>query len=284
VRANHTGLLIALLVISAPVLLVMGSWNEITAGSTQEESAKATAAEESDPSGSAEEDPADAGAAEAPTGPGSKPLADPRGYVALTYDDGPNAELTPTLLDTLAAYEAPATFFVQGNHTKENPEIVRRELDEGHVVGNHTYDHLDLTATDAEQARRQLLGTNEVLEQDVGFTPALYRPPYDRHSPEVDAIAADLGLTRASWTYRHDPHDWDHPSGEGKPAKEVCSEVVSESEPDDVVLMHDRFEGTVEAAPCIIRGLRERGLEPGRLEVAGRPSSRNGDSFIRVVP
>jgi hypothetical protein len=58
-----------------------------------------------------------------------------------------------------------------------------------------------------------------VLEQEVGFKPELYRPPYDRHDPGVDATAAELGLTRASWTYRHDPHDWDDPSGEGKPGR-----------------------------------------------------------------
>ncbi len=271
---SRSGWLIAIAVVVAPLVLVAGSWSEIRAGSSVEQSAAATADEESS---------ADA-PADTPSGPGARPLADPRGYVALTYDDGPHEELTPQLLDTLAAYQAPATFFVQGNYTKEHPEIVERELDEGHVVGNHTYDHLDLTSTDPEQVRRQLQGTNEVLEQDVGFKPELYRPPYDRHDADVDAIAGELGLTRASWTYRHDPHDWDDPSGEGKPAEQVCSEVVSESQPGDVILMHDRFAGTVEAAPCVIRGLREQGLEPGRLAVSDQPSPKNGDSFIEVVP
>lgn len=272
------------MLVAAPLLLVAGSWSEITAGNP---SAQTAAAASGDPSGEADAGggEADAGDEEAaPTGPGSRPLRDPRGYVALTYDDGPHAELTPRLLDTLAAYQAPATFFVQGNHTAENPELVQRELDGGHVVGNHSYDHMDLTATDPEQARRQLLGTNEVLEEELDFTPELYRPPFDRHNPEVDAIADELGLTRASWTYRHDPHDWDHPSEQGKPADEVCREVVTEAQATDVILMHDRFEGTVEAAPCIIRGLRERGLEPGRLAVGDQPSSKDGDSLIEVVP
>ena len=99
--------------------------------------------------------------------------------MALTYDDGPSAELTPQLLDTLAAYQAPATFFVLGDRIRESPELVERELDEGHVVGNHTYDHLDLTAIDPEQARRQLQDTNEELAE-IDFEPELYRPPYDR--------------------------------------------------------------------------------------------------------
>lgn len=293
-RGPRAGWLLAAALVAAPLLLVAGAWGEITAGPGAEQTASAAP---QDPAASADADASEAesdadtsepGSGEpaggGPKGPGARPLADPRGYVALTYDDGPSEALTPRLLDTLAAYEAPATFFVQGDHTAEHPEIVERALEDGHAVGNHTYDHLDLTATDPEQARRQLLGTNEVLDEELGFTPELYRPPYDRHSPKVDSIAADLGLTRASWTYRHDPHDWDHPSGEGKPAGEVCRQVVTEAEPTDVILMHDRFEGTVAAAPCIIRGLRERGLEPGRLAPSDQPSSKNGDSLIRVVP
>lgn len=264
-NAPRAGWLLALVILAAPLLLVAGSWEQINDGPGTTD-AEAGTTEGSEPSG-----------------PGARRLRDPDGYVALTYDDGPSPELTPKLLDTLAAYDAPATFFVQGNHTQENPDLVRRELDEGHVVGNHTFDHLDLTSTDPAQVRRQLLGTNEELAK-IGHTPVLYRPPYDRHDPQVDAIAEELGLTRASWTYRHDPHDWDHPSEQGKPADEVCRGVVDQAAPSDVILMHDRFQGTVDAAACIIRGLRRNGLEPGLLEVADRPSSKNGDSFIKVVP
>jgi peptidoglycan-N-acetylglucosamine deacetylase len=284
-RTSRGAWALALLLVAAPLALVAGSWDEINGGDGVEQTASAASSQQ-DPSAidSEAEASGEDVASEVPTGPGARPLRNPRGYVALTYDDGPHEELTPQLLDTLAAYRAPATFFVQGNHTSEHPEIVQRELDEGHGVGNHTYDHLDLTATDDEQARRQLLGTNEVLDEEVGFQPELYRPPYDRHDPGVDAIAAELGLTRASWTYRHDPHDWDDPSGEGKPAQEVCDQVVTEAAAGDVILMHDRFAGTVEAAPCVISGLRERGLEPGRLEIADKASPKNGDSFIAVVP
>jgi peptidoglycan/xylan/chitin deacetylase (PgdA/CDA1 family) len=277
-KSSRAGWLLALFFVAAPLLLVAGSWDEINAGPGAEATASASPGVAEKSANVTLED-----LQSAPSGPGSSPLADPRGYVALTYDDGPNAELTPQLLDTLAAYEAPATFFVQGNHTQENPELVERELDEGHVVGNHTYDHLDLTAIDDEQVRRQLQGTNEELAE-IGFVPELYRPPYDRHDPRVDAIASELGLTRASWTYRHDSHDREDPSGAGGPPSEVCSIVVDQAGPGDVILMYDRFQGTVDAAPCIIRGLRKQGLEPGRLEVSEKPSPKNGGSYIDVRP
>lgn len=277
-RHSRAGVLLALVILAAPLVLVASSWGEITSSGGE----SATAATKG---GGGSPDPEEAATpqTDAPTGPGARPLADPSGYVALTYDDGPAPELTPRLLDTLAAYDAPATFFVQGNHTSEHPELVKRELAEGHVVGNHTFDHLDLTAIDPDLVRRELQGTNEELAK-IGFTPQLYRPPYDRHSPQVDAIAEELGLTRASWTYRHDPKDWDDPSQQGKPAGVVCKSVISQARAGDVILMHDRFEGTVDAAPCIIRGLRMRGLEPGRLEVASEPSPKNGDSYIAVAP
>lgn len=277
-RRSRTGWPLAAALAAAPLLLVASSWGEISSGEAAGQPAGAAPAAAPAPKRAG---PTGTGAGE-PAREGARPLPDPRGFVALTYDDGPHGELTPRLLDILAAYDAPATFFVQGDHAAEHPDLVERELDEGHEVGNHSYDHMDLTATDSEQARRQLLGTNEVLAE-LDYTPALYRPPYDRHSPEVDEIAAELGLTRASWTYRHDPSDWDHPSGEGKPAGPICEAVVSQAEPGDVILLHDRFEGTVEATPCMIAGLRERGLEPGRLEPASRPSAKNGDSYIKVV-
>jgi peptidoglycan-N-acetylglucosamine deacetylase len=266
-KSSRAGWLLALAIIAAPLLLVAGSWSEITSGSGTGQTAVASQGQ---------------GQGDNVTGPGSRPLRDPRGYVALTYDDGPSPELTPKLLDTLAAYDVKATFFVQGNHTHDNPELVQRELDEGHVVGNHSYDHPDLTAADSEQVRRELLGTNEELGK-IGYTPTLYRPPFDRHDPRVDAIAGSLGLTRVSWTYRHDPQDWDTPEGLGKPADVVCKSVVSQAAPGDVILMHDRFQGSVDAAPCIIRGLRGEGLEPGIVQVAGKYSPKNGDSYIKVV-
>jgi peptidoglycan-N-acetylglucosamine deacetylase len=225
----------------------------------------------------------DSGETETLPAAGSQQLPAPAGYVALTFDDGPDPELTPRLLDVLEEYNAPATFFVEGAKIHAYPEIVRREADEEHVVGNHTYDHANLLSLSDEEAWRQIRGTTEELEQ-IGVVPELFRPPYGAHDDRIDAIVADEGLTLTLWSYSADPRDWEAPGGEGKPAAEVCEAVVEKAQDGDLILLHDRLAGTVEAVPCIIRGLRERGLEPGRVVRSGKPSEQNDGSLVTVVP
>jgi peptidoglycan/xylan/chitin deacetylase (PgdA/CDA1 family) len=225
------------------------------------------------------------GAGETETLPaaGSQQLPSPDGYVALTFDDGPDPELTPVLLDTLQAYNAPATFFVEGAKVRAYPEIVRRTADEEHEVGNHTYDHANLLSLDDEEAWRQIRGTTEALEE-IGVLPVLFRPPFGARDESIDAIVREEGLTMTMWSYSADPRDWEGPGGEGKPAAEVCAAVVERARDGDLILLHDRLPGTVEAVPCIIRGLRGRGLEPGRVVRSGKPSEQNDGSLVTVVP
>jgi peptidoglycan/xylan/chitin deacetylase (PgdA/CDA1 family) len=225
----------------------------------------------------------DGGETETAPPPGSQQLPNPDGYVALTFDDGPDPELTPQLLDTLQAYDAPATFFVEGANVRAYPEIVRREADEEHEVGNHTYDHANLLSLDDEQVWRQIRGTSEALEE-IGVVPVLFRPPFGARDERIDAIVREEGLTMTMWSYSADPRDWEAPGDEGKPAAEVCEAVVERARDGDLILLHDRLRGTVEAVPCIIRGLRERGLEPGRVVRSGKPSEQNDGSLVTVVP
>ncbi len=212
----------------------------------------------------------------------TEPLADPSGYVALTYDDGPNGASTEELLDALQANRAPATFFAVGEQAERYPDLVRREVAAGHVIGNHTWEHPDLVSLDDATASEQIERTTTLLE-GLGADVHLFRPPFDSHDPRVDGFAKDAGLTTASWTYARDPRDWDESSGEGKSAPEICSFVSEESQAGDVVVLHEKFPGTVEATSCMIAGLRERGLEPGRVFEADGPSPQNGGTWIRVA-
>jgi len=225
----------------------------------------------------------DSGQTETTPPAGSQQLPNPDGYVALTFDDGPDPELTPQLLDVLRDYNAPATFLVEGANVHAYPEIVEREVDEEHEVGNHTYDHANLLSLDDEQAWRQIRGTTEELEA-IGVEPVFFRPPYGAHDARIDAIVAEEGLVMTMWSYTGDPRDWESPDDEGKPAAEVGEEVVEKAQDGDVILLHDRLAGSVEAVPCIIRGLRERGLEPGRVVRSGKASEQNDGSLVTVVP
>jgi peptidoglycan/xylan/chitin deacetylase (PgdA/CDA1 family) len=213
---------------------------------------------------------------------GSPRLVDPAGYVALTYDDGPHPTYTPRLLDHLADYDAPATFFVLGSRANEHPDIVRREADDRHEVANHTYDHPNLLSLDDEQVWRQIRGTTEELNE-AGVDPVLFRPPYDARDERIDEIVEDEGLTTVLWSYRSDPRDWDSPDDQGKPAAEVCELVLKRVQAGDVILLHDKLAGTVDATPCLVEGLRRKGLEPGRVVPAREPSEQNAGSPVRVV-
>lgn len=107
--------------------------------------------------------------------------------IHLTFDDGPHETLTPAVLELLAVHGAKATFFQEGRHVKAFPELSRRVADEGHVVGNHAWDHPDLKDANPNELKRQLSSTSDLLERVIGRRPTHFRPPYG--SPLVDEPA-----------------------------------------------------------------------------------------------
>src|SRR5438132_10143074 len=98
-------------------------------------------------------------------------------YIALTFDDGPSAKLTPKLLDVLAAHHIKATFFVIGENVAEHPEIVARAAREGHEIGNHSWSHPNLAKMSDAGVRNQLQRTNDAIKSDTGSHPTIFRPP-----------------------------------------------------------------------------------------------------------
>src|ERR1700736_5546866 len=99
-------------------------------------------------------------------------------YIAMTFDDGPSAKLTPKLLDLLAAHHIKATFFLIGQNVAENPEIVARETREGHEIANHSWSHPSLAKMPDEGVRGQLRKTEDAIRSAIGKRPSLLRPPY----------------------------------------------------------------------------------------------------------
>jgi peptidoglycan/xylan/chitin deacetylase (PgdA/CDA1 family) len=176
------------------------------------------------------------------------------GYVRLTFDDGPNRNATPAILDTLAARGVKATFFVVGSMVAANPGIVRRAGTEGHGIGNHSWSHPNLTTLDREQVASQLARTNEAIRQATGGYPTEWRPPYGARNALVEAAARDVGLTSmVLWTV--DPRDWADP-----PATTVRDRVLQAVRPNSIVLLHDGTgQNTPAALPMILDGLADRG-------------------------
>ncbi len=174
--------------------------------------------------------------------------------VALTFDDGPHATLTPQLLDVLKAHGVRATFFVIGMNVEQNPDVLRRIAAEGHEIGNHSWSHPNLAKLPEAAFRAQLQDTHDLIARTVGQGPLFMRPPYGDLTPaQGNLAAADFGYRVVLWSV--DPDDWKEPS---RPV--LLHRVFSGAKPGDIILLHDIHAPTVEAVPALIEGLRRRGL------------------------
>ncbi|HEX4757185.1 MAG TPA: polysaccharide deacetylase family protein [Terracidiphilus sp.] len=132
--------------------------------------------------------------------------------LALTFDDGPNAIWTPKLLDVLEGHGVKATFFLLGSRAQAEPHLVRRIVDAGHLIGNHSWSHPNLALTAASGVREELARTNELLEQITGGPVRYFRPPFGARRPIVFKIARSLGLTPVLWNAM--TSDWSEESAD----------------------------------------------------------------------
>jgi peptidoglycan/xylan/chitin deacetylase (PgdA/CDA1 family) len=133
--------------------------------------------------------------------------------VALTFDDGPNDAATPELLDLLERKKARATFFAMGNFARQRPDLVRRVVAEGHLLGNHTMSHPMLSFASAARVRQELANCNAVLEDIAGVKIEFFRPPFGARRPMVLRAAVELGLTPVMWNIAG--YDWEPIGTEG---------------------------------------------------------------------
>lgn len=148
-----------------------------------------------------------------------KALTAPRraGELALTFDDGPNPAWTPRLLDSLAAHEIRATFFLLGSRAQGQQGLVKRMVAEGHLIGNHTWSHPNLAYTAANKIQAELAQTKDRLEQIAGQQVRYFRPPFGARRPVVFRVARSLGMTVVLWNAM--TSDWSEPSSELVAAK-----------------------------------------------------------------
>jgi len=149
--------------------------------------------------------------------------------VALTFDDGPDPVYTPRLLDVLARYSARATFFMIGARAERLPELVTRVATEGHVIGNHSWDHPSFPLISREEKRQQVVACAQAVHPHDG---KLFRPPYGDLDFDSWLEIDKLGYQAVSW--RVDPRDWDD-----KPATRIVQTVLTKLHPGAIVLLHD---------------------------------------------
>lgn len=190
--------------------------------------------------------------------------------IALTFDDGPDPKWTPEILDILKARRAPATFFIVGENAQSSPGLVQRMVDEGQVVGNHTYTHPNLGETPARLVELELNATQRLFEALTGRSMRLFRAPFfgdaePTTADEIIPIELAQSMGYLSVGLHVDPNDWERP-----PAAAIVSRVleqVSDPNPDirgQIVLLHDGGgdrSQTVAALPILIDRLRASGYQ-----------------------
>jgi len=192
--------------------------------------------------------------------------------VALTFDDGPDPQWTPQILNILKQKNVPACFFVIGETANQETDIVKREFALGNEVGNHTFTHPEFEAITKPQLQIELNLTELLLESSLGVKTLLFRPPYGiDHQPETASEIQMLPIPQAMGYIiigsRIDPHDWGEPNGGlPPPADTIVQRVIADTTADkgNIILMHDGGgdrSHTVEALPRVIDGLRAKGYE-----------------------
>ncbi len=206
-----------------------------------------------------------------------------RPVVALTFDDGPHATLTPKLLDILAREHVHATFFVLGTNVSLYPDIARRIVAEGHEIANHSWNHPSLPKVSAERLDRELRRTTELIEQTTGQKVTMMRPTYGALNDRVKkALLNDYKLDVILWSV--DPRDWKRPG-----ASVVARRMVSGAHPGAILLAHDIHPGTIEAVPQVISDLKAKGYSfatMSELLAMDDPSlaATNAPAKVEVLP
>jgi len=171
--------------------------------------------------------------------------------VALTFDDGPSPKYTPLLLDGLKERNVRATFFLLGKNVKENQELVQRMQAEGHLLGNHTYNHIQLNKIPETTARQEILKTNNEIYEATGKYPEYMRPPYGAWKKNMELCVEMLPVF---WDI--DTLDW-----KSQNVDAILKAAGEEPEDGSIILMHDEYQTSVEAALLLIDRLKEKGYE-----------------------
>ncbi|HTD23799.1 MAG TPA: polysaccharide deacetylase family protein [Terriglobales bacterium] len=200
-----------------------------------------------------------------------------KNQVALTFDDGPDPNYTPKILDVLKQENAKATFFVIGAQAEKFPELTHRIYDEGHEIGNHTFTHPDISNISSFLMRLELNSTERLFEAKLGVKPLFFRPPYSIDAePDTAEQVEPLRLTQEMGYItvgaKVDPNDWR--TTPRRTPEDLAADVIQQiTQPRlsctqvpcaNIVLLHDgggNREATVRALPIMIRELRAHGFE-----------------------
>lgn len=191
--------------------------------------------------------------------------------VLLTFDDGPKEqEMIDGLIDTLDKHKAKAIFFVNGYRVEAHPELLQLIHDRGQMIGNHSWDHIDLKKESASEARKQVEDVQAIVEKTVGERPRFFRPPFGSGNDQLHEIVADNDMIYMTWS--NGSLDWDS-KNKNKP-EAVIQNVLDQLHAGSNILMHE-LPWTVEALDSLLTQLEEKGysfVDPRTISEAPEPS------------
>ncbi|MEH7415839.1 polysaccharide deacetylase family protein [Neobacillus drentensis] len=183
--------------------------------------------------------------------------------VAITFDDGPHPIFTPQILDLLAKYNARATFFVAGNKVVRFPDVLKREVEEGHEIANHTFSHIYGYHITSSKLLSELKETDQVIQKYTGIKPSLYRPVGGFYNDDIINTALKNKKEVVLWSWDQDSRDWTNP-----PAGQMCSYIIKGVKPGNIILFHDwhgsefsKACSTVTALETILNYLNKNGYK-----------------------
>ncbi len=186
----------------------------------------------------------------------------PLKLVALTFDDGPDPRFSNQVLDILLKYQVPACFFVTGKNAEQYPELIKREIREGHEVENHTFNHTDLSQCDMTQTEEEILRTEKTIMHLTNKKPHYFRPPKRLFTQSTLDIAAKNGYQTVLWTICVEHRA-------SKTPRDMAQRIIQAAYPGIIILAHDGHldrSKTVAALPIIIEAYQKDGYTFVRLD------------------
>ncbi|MGN1032555.1 MAG: polysaccharide deacetylase family protein [Intestinibacter sp.] len=181
--------------------------------------------------------------------------------IALTFDDGPDEVFTPQVLDILKKYDVKATFFLIGEKVPYNKKIVKREKEEGHEIGNHTFTHINASKKTYEEIEEEITKTQQAIKDVTGEYPTLFRPPYRALSRDLCKIVKEKNMNIVLWS-NIDVRDWSNPG-----VNNMVNTIESKVENGNIIILHDyntvrnNKSQTIQALEIVIPKLKEQGYK-----------------------
>ena len=178
-----------------------------------------------------------------------------KNQIALSFDDGPNAEFTPKILDLLEKYNAKATFFCIGQQVEKHQDIIQQIVEKGHTIGNHTYSHSkSFGFFNAKKVVEELLKTNTVVKDNIGEEMLLYRPAFGVTNPNIKKAIKETKLQAIGWNVR---------SLDTTPRSQsqILNRITRQLKKGDIILLHDTSKKTISVLEQLLLFLQEKNIE-----------------------